>query len=262
MKHVIKTTMVIAVVLCNWSTTSAFGRSLGIDQLVRSDSWKTGHKASVILVADEQDGVGAWNRNRAISQNLPNKNRSSVPHNPYRSLDIDRYMADDEFPPYTRRPYTEKDEPDVFSEDDILYYDHQAYIQDRFHYANQRYKKAAKRYQKAKQQFLEEQRRYFHERDRFQAEQDDFASVSTGYAKTIGGTLTKQSGTMYLLEDPQGQTRRFHVGRDTLFDESVGQGDEVIAKVLPNGHAIAVVKDRGGKGIATQSGTDHDQSQN
>ncbi len=258
MKHVIKTTMVIAVIVGHWSTMSAFGSSGNTDQFVRTNPPKAGQESSVMLVANGKVGEGDWKASRGISQNLPIKNRSSVPHNPYRSLDIDRSMAEEEFPPYTRRPYTDGDEPDVFSEDDILYYDHQAYIQDRFNYANQRYKKAAKRYQKAKQHFLEEQRRYFHERERFQAEQDDFASVSTGYAKTIVGTLKKQSGTMYLLEGPEGRTRRFYVGRDTLFDESIGQGDEVIAKVLPNGHAIAVVKDRGAKGITAQSGTDHE----
>ncbi|MDT7043720.1 hypothetical protein [Candidatus Nitronereus thalassa] len=230
----VKTTCTIAVLM-----------SLGLTSYAMAESPKNNQ----VRGAD-------WDPGRAITQNLPVANHPSVPQNPYGSIDIERYLGEDEFPPYTRDRYRERDEPDVFSEDDTLYYDNRAFARDRFGYAKQRFKKAAQRYRNAKRNFSKEQLQFFEELDRFQAEKEQFASVSGGFAKTMLGTLQKRNGNIFVLENSDGRTRRVHVGEDTLVDGSVEQGDEVIAKVLPNGHAIALMKDRGEKGISAQPRSD------
>jgi len=226
---------------------------------------------NTVLVANREVRGADWTPKRAITQNLPATRSRQPIRESYTERNEPDIFSEDEILYYdehlgrfsTERPrtsgstfqrdrYREREEPNVFSEDETLYYDDQDFAQDRFGYAKQRFKQAAQRYREAKRNFSREQRRFFFEYDRFQDEKEQYASASAGFAKTMLGTIQGRRGDTFMVENVDGRTERVHVGKDTLVDESLQQGDPIIAKVLPNGHAIALVKDRGKKGISVQ----------
>ena len=95
----------------------------------------------------------------------------------------------------------------------------------------------------------QEQRRFQRNLERFDRYYDDQARARQNrMGHTVMGTLLRQDGHHYFLNTVRGDRVRLHVDDRTLLDAGIERGDLVIAKMKPNGHAIALRKDRGQRG--------------
>lgn len=109
--------------------------------------------------------------------------------------------------------------------------------------------------------------RYLEERDRFRGDersrfrgnnrqyrqnrgQEGYSARSegNGRAQKLSGTLARFKGEYVVVDTRDGDRKRLHVNRKTLFDAGIERGDRIIAYVRSDGHAIAIRKDRGRKG--------------
>lgn len=109
--------------------------------------------------------------------------------------------------------------------------------------------------------------RYLEERDRFRGDErsrfrgDDrqyrqnrgpqgysARSEGNGRAQKLSGTLARFKGEYVVVDTKEGDRKRLHVNKKTLFDAGIERGDRVVAHVRPDGHAIAIRKDRGRRG--------------
>lgn len=73
-------------------------------------------------------------------------------------------------------------------------------------------------------------------------------SEGNGRSQKLSGTLARFKGEYVVVDTKEGDRKRLHVNKKTLFDAGIERGDRVVAHVRPDGHAIAIRKDRGRRG--------------
>jgi hypothetical protein len=67
-------------------------------------------------------------------------------------------------------------------------------------------------------------------------------------AQKLKGNVLRFQENHIVVNTREGDRQRLHVNEKTLFDRGIERGDQIIAYVRPDGHAIAVRKDRGRQG--------------
>lgn len=96
--------------------------------------------------------------------------------------------------------------------------------------------------------------RYHSSRDQFRRTPDQYSREfnrsqrRSDRGRMLVGTLLGFQGEYAVVNTREGDRQRLHVGKSTLMDAGIERGDNVIAKVRPDGHAIAIRKDRGRRG--------------
>ena len=62
--------------------------------------------------------------------------------------------------------------------------------------------------------------------------------------RTVRGALVKVEGDRYMVKNLEGTDQVFTTTSDTLIDEGMTEGDQIIVKLGEEGNAIAIRKDR------------------
>lgn len=67
-------------------------------------------------------------------------------------------------------------------------------------------------------------------------------------AQKLKGNVLRFQQNLVVVNTREGDRQRLHVNEKTLVDRGIERGDQIIAYVRPDGHAIAIRKDRGRPG--------------
>ena len=127
---------------------------------------------------------------------------------------------------------------------------------------NERYRQSRDQFQQPQGRFDGEDFSYDHKqigfddnhrqfrRNRGQGGQDQYSSrqQDNRMSHRLVGTLLRIKGDYFVVSSMDGDRQRLHVGEKTLVDAGIERGDRIIAQVKPDGHAIAIRKDRGRRG--------------
>ena len=70
------------------------------------------------------------------------------------------------------------------------------------------------------------------------------STSSTSEERTLRGTLVKIEGDRYIVKDREGADQVFQTTSDTLVDQGMAIGDQIIVKIGTEGNVIAIRKDR------------------